>query len=183
MSVDIRSSHADVSFVKLSGDISLESFVSKIEEYTEFLKKDALQYQEFLVTNTYLLLNRKTASILAYMSVIADSITLTPKERDGHGFDFLTIPALKIAKLATNKNTDDAYNHVGTFMVEIAKGMAMESNTKNMACRFITVDADVEHNPGVCEFYKKALFVPNEDTRYTEKTKTISMRRDLFASS
>jgi len=78
MSVDIRSSHADVSFVKLSGDISLESFVSKIEEYTEFLKKDALQYQEFLVTNTYLLLNRKTASILAYMSVIADSIRTMP---------------------------------------------------------------------------------------------------------
>jgi hypothetical protein len=181
MSVDVRSSHENLTLVKLSSEMPLGGFISSIEEYTRFLTEDAFLYQELLVTNTFLLIDRTNKNILAYMSLIADSITLSPKERDGHGFDFRTIPACKIAKLATNKNMHATYNHIGSFMVEIARGIAMSSNETSMSCRFITVDADVEHDPNVCEFYKKNFFVPNEDNTYKKRTQTISMRRDLFS--
>ncbi|MDR0518309.1 MAG: hypothetical protein LBH25_14850 [Fibromonadaceae bacterium] len=32
-----------------------------------------------------------------------------------------------------------------------------------MACRFLSVDADIEHNANVLNFYKKNGFLPNEE--------------------
>jgi len=48
-----------------------------------------------------------------------------------------------------------------------------------IACRFLTIDADIEHNPNVTEFYIKNGFVPNE--RLNNKNRvTVSMRKDIF---
>nr|AGS52130.1 hypothetical protein [uncultured bacterium contig00034] len=52
-------------------------------------------------------------------------------------------------------------------------------NDNGIACRFLTIDADIENNPNVVEFYIKNGFVYNE--RFSNKNRlTISMRKDIF---
>jgi hypothetical protein len=48
------------------------------------------------------------------------------------------------------------------------------------ACRFLTVDADIEHNASVLNFYKKNGFLVNEEL-YNRNRKTISMRKDIYS--
>jgi len=48
------------------------------------------------------------------------------------------------------------------------------------AVRFITVDADIEHDSGVLAFYEKLGFVPNAELSGKHR-KTVSMRLDLYS--
>lgn len=54
-----------------------------------------------------------------------------------------------------------------------------------MACRLVSVDADIEHNPDVLEFYSKNGFSPLKNPVYKKKfpnrTKTVGMWKDIFA--
>jgi hypothetical protein len=52
-------------------------------------------------------------------------------------------------------------------------------NEQHFACRLITVDADIEHNESVLNFYLKNGFIPNEETN-NKRRKTVSMRRDVL---
>ena len=63
-------------------------------------------------------------------------------------------------------------------MVEMAAHIATACNNHYFACRFITVDADIEHNKGVIEFYQKNSFIPNVEIN-NKRSKTISMRKDI----
>lgn len=63
-------------------------------------------------------------------------------------------------------------------MVELSIGFAVEMNKSGIACRFIIVDADIENNPTVVEFYKKIGFHINEKIK--KNGKTLSMRLDIF---
>ena len=47
------------------------------------------------------------------------------------------------------------------------------------ACRFLTVDADIEHNAKVLDFYKKNGFLVNEEL-FNKNRKTVSMRKDIY---
>lgn len=180
MSIDIRERPEFVSIEKLSTGSPIESFSCSIDEYNTFLREEALPFQSFLITNTYLLIERESHEIVAYISLIADSLKLSSSEKDSSKFPFQTIPAMKIAKLAVDRQFKGKYNHVGTFMIDIAESIAVESNNKGMACRFITVDADVEHDENVCDFYQKNGFINNDHKEYKKRSKTISMRRDLY---
>lgn len=62
-------------------------------------------------------------------------------------------------------------------MIELARGIAEDIN-ESMACRFITVDADVEHNEQVTDFYYKNGFVLNESYK---RGRTISMRLNIYS--
>jgi hypothetical protein len=44
---------------------------------------------------------------------------------------------------------------------------------------FITVDADIEHNESVMEFYRKNGFILNDEMN-NKKRKIISMRKDIM---
>jgi hypothetical protein len=46
-------------------------------------------------------------------------------------------------------------------MIYLATGIAEDTNEKHSACRFITVDTDIEHNENVIEFYRKNDFIAN----------------------
>jgi hypothetical protein len=64
-------------------------------------------------------------------------------------------------------------------MIKLARGFTSNLNDDGVACRFLTIDADVENNPKVTEFYIKNGFVPNE--RPGKKNRlTMSMRKDIF---
>jgi ribosomal protein S18 acetylase RimI-like enzyme len=115
------------------------------------------------------------------MSLIADAIKLSATEKELHNLDypFKTVPAMKIAKLAVSAPFQEKYRGIGSLMVEMAIEIAGACNEQYFACRFITVDADIEHNESVLNFYLKNGVIPNEETK-NKRRKTISMRRDIL---
>ena len=169
------------SLEQLRGKISPDSFHCQIEEYNEYLFNEALKSQNDQMAFTWLLCERSSGAIAAYMSLIADAIKLTATEKELHNlsYTFKTVPAMKIAKLAVSASFQEKYRGLGTLMVEMATEIAVACNEQYFACRFITVDADIEHNESVINFYLKNGFVPNEEIK-NKRRKTISMRRDIL---
>ena len=169
------------SLEQLRGRIHLNSFHCQIEEYNEYLFNEAAKSQNDQMALTWLLRERISGAIAAYMSLIADAIKLTATEKELHNlaYPFKTVPAMKIAKLAVSTPFQEKYHGVGTLMVEMATEIAVACNEQHFACRFITVDADIEHNESVINFYLKNGFVPNEETT-NKRRKTISMRKDIL---
>jgi RecB family exonuclease len=166
---------------QLTGKIRLDSFYCPIEEYNEYLFQEAFRSQNDQMALTWLLLERSTGAIAAYMSLIADAIKLSVTEKEIHSLDysFKTVPSMKIAKLAVSAPFQKKYYGIGSLMVEMAIEIAESCNEQYFACRFITVDADIEHNEGILNFYLKNSFIPNEETN-NKRRKTISMRRDIL---
>ena len=64
-------------------------------------------------------------------------------------------------------------------MIETAISKAIGCNADYCAARFLTVDADIEHDKGVLAFYEKNSFIPNAEL-YNKNRKTISMRKDIY---
>ncbi|GBU27902.1 hypothetical protein R84B8_01445 [Treponema sp. R8-4-B8] len=161
--------------------ICLDSFFCPIEEYNDYLFHEALRSQNDQMALTWLLLERSTGAIAAYMSLIADAIKLSATEKELHNLDypFKTVPTMKIAKLAVSAPFQKKYRGIGSLMVDMAIEIAESCNEQHFACRFITVDADIEHNESVLNFYQKNGFIPNEETN-NKRRKTISMRRDIL---
>jgi len=116
------------------------------------------------------------------MSLVADSVQLSKSEKelmDLGIIPFSTFPAIKIGKLAVDKSTKERFYGIGSLMIRLARGFTSNLNDNGIACRFLTIDADVEHNPNVTEFYEKNGFVLNE--RFNSKKRvTVSMRKDIF---
>ena len=83
-------------------------------------------------------------------------------------------PAIKIGKLAVDIIAKSKYHGIGSLMIKLARGFAYNMNNDGVACRYLTIDADIENSPNVTEFYEKNGFTPNE--RLSNK-KRLSMRR------
>jgi GNAT superfamily N-acetyltransferase len=86
---------------------------------------------------------------------------------------------MKIAKLAVDMSFSEKYKGIGTFMIESAERLALGCNIDYCACRFLTVDADLEHDEGIIVFYEKNGFIKNSEL-YNKNRKTVSMRKDLY---
>jgi hypothetical protein len=86
---------------------------------------------------------------------------------------------MKVAKLAVSNVYKDRYKGIGSFMIINAQSIAWYCNKMFFACRFLTVDADIEHDEGVKLFYEKNGFVINNEL-YNKNRKTISMRKDIY---
>jgi ribosomal protein S18 acetylase RimI-like enzyme len=166
---------------RLTTNTVLSAFDCAIAEYNTYLERDAVQAQEDSVAVTWLLYERGSNQIAAYMSLIADAIKLNMAEKELHNlnYPFRTLPALKIAKLAVSASFKAKYHGIGSYMITLATGFAEESNISNHACRFITVDADIEHDTGVTEFYEKNGFIPNIEMN-NKHGKTVNMRKDVL---
>jgi GNAT superfamily N-acetyltransferase len=185
MSAPITISHKNGNsifyFEQLSSNTLLDSFSCFVTEYNDYLFDDALRSQNDHIALTWLLRERATGSIAAYMSLIADAIKLSVSEKETHNlnYPFKTIPAMKMAKLAVSHPAQGKYKKLGTYMINKALALARICNRQLFACRFLTVDADTEHNESVIEFYQKNGFVPNAEMN-GKRNKTISMRKDIF---
>jgi hypothetical protein len=160
---------------------SLSGFRSSVDEYTGYLHNEALKSQKDHIAVTWLLYEKSTNTMSAYMSLIADAIKLSGTEKELHNLDypFKTVPAMKIAKLAVAQSFQEKYSGVGSFMITLAIAFAHACNDHYFACRFITVDADIEHNEGVLNFYQKNGFLQNAEL-FNKNRKTISMRKDIY---
>ena len=166
-------------------DISHYLFDSHIAEYNAFLKI-AYQFYELNISKTFLLIHNKTDELLAYMTLSADSIKLTNEEKELHDMSkvpYASIPALKVGKLAVNKalSVEVKRKGYGSFMLEMARAFAFSMNELGIACRFITVDADIEYEPNTPRFYEKNGFVENLSNKRRNARHTISMRKDIFS--
>lgn len=165
-------------------DVSHYLFDSHIEEYNEFLKM-AKKFSSLNVSKTFLLIHRDTNELLAYMTLSADAIKLTVDEKENHDIQkvpYASIPALKVGKLAVNKELSDKVKRkgYGSFLLEMARAYAFRMNELGVACRFITVDADIEYNQETPKFYYKNGFVENLMNKKRNAKHTISMRKDIF---
>ena len=102
-------------------------------------------------------------------------------EKELHHLDypFKTIPAIKVAKLAVSKTSREQFKGIGSYMLYLAQFIAVLANEQHSACRFLTVDADIEHDGGILTFYQKNGFMLNAEL-YNKNRKTISMRRDIL---
>ena len=165
----------------LSEESNFQSFKCNISEYTDYLLDDAKRSMNDHIAKTWLLYDLNTGEIAAYMSLIMDAIKLSISEKELHNlnYPFRTIPAMKIAKLAVNSSFSEKYKGLGTFMIESAESYALACNDDYCAARFLTVDADIEHDEGVMAFYEKNGFIPNAEL-YNKNRKTVSMRKDIY---
>jgi ribosomal protein S18 acetylase RimI-like enzyme len=156
-------------------------FQCVVAEYNDYLTNDALRSMHDHIALTWLLTERSTDKIAAYMSLIMDAIKLSFTEKELHNlnYPFKTIPAMKIAKLAVDRRFSEKYKGIGTFMIDSAERLAWACNTAYCAARFLTVDADIEHDEGVLAFYEKNDFTRNAEL-FNKNRKTISMRKNIY---
>jgi len=165
----------------LSTAKSVGNFDCGNQEYNAYLFQDALRSLDDHIALTWLLTERSTEKTAAYMSLIMDAIKLSFTEKELHhlNYPFRTIPAMKIAKLAVDRSFAEKYRGIGTFMIDTAERLAIACNIDYCAARFLTVDADIEHDSGVLAFYEKNGFIPNAEL-LNKNRKTISMRKDIY---
>jgi ribosomal protein S18 acetylase RimI-like enzyme len=166
---------------KLSPAIPLTGFSCSVDEYNDYISTDAIRLQSDHIALTWLLRERTTGEPAAFMSLVADAIKLSVSEKELHNlnYPFKTIPAMKIAKLAVSHTFQQKYRGIGSFMVSAAHRIARACNDDYFAARFLTVDADIEHDEGVVSFYQKNGFILNAEL-YNKNRKTLSMRLDLY---
>lgn len=165
-------------------DVSHYFFDSHIEEYNNFLQV-AEKFCELNISKTFLLIHKDTEELLAYMTLSADSIKLSAEEKELHDIlkvPYAALPALKVGKLAVNKelSVQARRKGYGSFMLEMARAFAFRMNEAGIACRFITVDADIDYNPNTPEFYRRNGFTENLKYKKKKDSHTISMRKDIF---
>jgi hypothetical protein len=169
-------------FERLAVNAPIGDFECRIGEYTDYLREEAIHAQADHVAQTWLLRERESGGIAAYMSIIADAVRLSVAEKELHKLDypFKTIPAMKIGKLAVGELFRQKYRGMGTYLVYQAALIATDTINPYCAARFITVDADIEHDKGVYAFYEKLGFVANAEL-FNKNRKTVSMRLDLYS--
>ena len=168
-------------FRLLSASTVYSVFDCGISEYNDYLTNDAFRSTKDHVALTWLLIEQKTEKISAYMSLIMDAIKLSFTEKELHNlnYPFRTIPAMKIAKLAVDCSFHKKYKGIGSYMIDSAEHLAISCNETHCAARFLTVDADIEHDKGILAFYEKNGFIPNVELS-NKNRKTVSMRKDIY---
>jgi hypothetical protein len=169
---------------KLNNNHRTENFNgNNTNEYTLFLKQDALKHQESHISNTFVLIETKSKSIAAYVSLIADAVTLQDEERTHlllPDISFETLPALKIAKLAVAQEIRQTYHHLGSLMIDFSRSIADQCNERFIACRVLTTDADIEYDTNLPPFYEKNSFTALHSKKYTKRTRTLPMWTDIY---
>lgn len=154
------------------------------DEYNKFLLEYAENLNQLNITKTHLLIEKESRDLIGYISLCSDAIIISQKEKSESHLEqvtFKSIPALKVGKLAVSK--DDKYKSkgYGAFLLYLAETMAYKINKNGVACRFLTVDADVTNGKDTTRYYSKYGFVKNKSRDYQKRTRCISMRKDIFS--
>jgi len=153
----------------LSGQTNLKNFDCGDSDLNDFIKNDAIKYQlKYLANTTCVFFDNKP---VGFYSLAADALNLESPEKNSIGKNLRTYPAIKLARMALDKTHQGA--GLGTLIVEILKGFAVDLNRKGIAIRFITVDAYSQK----LGFYAKCGFIANLKSKNAH---TVSMRYDIF---
>lgn len=180
---DIITDIQNFQLVKLSHGYRTDDFDSSLDEYNNFLKKEALSIQEKNISKIHLIINKKNGDVVAYFTLSSCAINLSSEEKLSHGMEgiiFNSFPCIKIGKLAADIKYSYIYSNISSFLIEIIRGIAYDSGNLGIASRFLIVDADINNNPGIDKMYLKNGFNYNEKLG-KNKSNTVSMRLDIFA--
>lgn len=153
---------------------NLERFDCGDDDISEFLKKDALNWQRQKNTRVHLFIHNE--EIIGFFSLSCDSIKLKESEKSKHPKmenSLKEFPAMKIGRLGVDKKWQRC--GLGTKILMWAIGYISHHSDNSIACRFVTIDA----YPHMVEWYKKRSFVENQQYG-SKKRETVSMRYDLF---
>ncbi|PGZ57873.1 N-acetyltransferase [Bacillus cereus] len=163
----------------------VSSFDCGQDDYNKFLTNDAVYYIENNISSIHLLIDKESQEIIAYLALLTDAFLLDGAEKEAMDLKipFSSVPALKIGKLAVSSKYQADKFHYGSFLLELSLGKAAELNLSGIACRFLTVDADIEFNPDTPSFYEGNGFVRNEHRSVKGRKKNVSMRYDLFTDT
>lgn len=159
---------ADYEIRKLGLDDIVEQFDCGDEDLNDFIVNDAPLYRQNLLAMTYVLENKNTHKIIAYLSVANDRISIKdfPTNTDFNRFRkhrfvnekrLKSYPAIKICRLGIDKSVQG--QQIGTFLLDFIGTLFVTDNKSG--CRFLTVDAYSQAIP----FYLKNdfAFLSSED--------------------
>ena len=163
----------DLSLNLLTKATQIPEFKCQDSDLNEFLMLEAKDYQEQLLTVTYLLQNPKTNEVVAYFSLLNDTIKFEEEDKKTRNRINRQIPyvkqrthypAVKIGRLAVS--ADYAHQGIGEQILEYIKALFAFGNRSG--CRFLTVDAYADavgfyEKRGGFKFFTEADI--NDDTR------------------
>ena len=163
----------DLTLSLLSKATAIHEFKCSDEDLNEFLLLEAKDYQEQLLTVTYLLQNPKTSEVVAYFSLLNDTIKFEEDDnktrnrinrRIPYEKQRTHYPAVKIGRLAVSEN----YSHqgIGEQILDYVK--SLYAFNARSGCRFITVDAYADAVPFYINRGGFKIFTDsdeNDDTR------------------
>ena len=154
-------------------------FQSYEKDLVDFLLEDAWDNQKKNISVTYLWFDKKSKKLASYITILTDTINLSPTQKEEFrtkNITYKSLPALKIGRLCVSD--DFLRKGIGSLMIQFAMFHVVNINTV-AGCRFLTLDAmrnsDISKDP--LHFYKKLGF---KILRDREKG-TIPMYRDLHA--
>lgn len=141
-------------------------------DMNQFLSTEALVEQlAGLNTTTLLYLDD---SLAAYISLCADTITLADEEQEETKMPYATIPAIKVARLAIDKNFQK--QGVGKFLLQYAIYRALEVRNNYCGVKFLTVDCFL-HRVSYYENFGFQINVIQADGR--QEHHPLSLRLDI----
>ena len=149
----------DVTIFSLSARHNLKSFNCTNHDLNDFLKNDALENQEQMVSRTYVCLYEE--QLVGFYTLTTDIIEVKHVE-EAHqwdGYKHKKYPAIKLARLAVDSGFER--KGVGGLLLSAAVSIAWDIS-KYVGCRYITVDAKQE----AIEFYEKQGFIIVEKNRF-----------------
>ncbi len=143
----------------ISSEHNVDLFQSYERELVDFLKEDALENQKQRLSITFLwFYNGQLAS---YITLLNDKINLESDMKEFFkeiGINYKALPALKIGRLCVDNKF--LRRGLGRLMILSAIQIANETNRTKAGCRFLTLDAKRNPDPGLdsIHFYKKQGF-------------------------
>lgn len=134
------------SYQELTPESNLEAFKCVEDDLNEFLVDEAKDYETELLAKTYLVVNEENGDLIAYFSLLNDTVRLEDTEKSTANRINRKIPnskrrkhypALKIGRLAV----DTRYAGMGFGELILNTICTMFRRGNRTGCRFLTVDA------------------------------------------
>lgn len=143
--------HERLRVLPLDEKYDLTMFFSTNNDLNDFLKNDALNSQDVLISRTYLCYYEE--ALVGFLTLVTDTIEVKLVETsDGvDGYQYSKYPCIKIARVAVDK--EYAGKGIGRFLLLWAVGTVYRVS-RVVGCRYITVDAKKES----IQFYQKNGF-------------------------
>lgn len=144
-------SHGVLHVIPLKDRSEIINFTSTNADLNDFLKNDALKYQEEMVSRTHLCCDGK--NIAGYVTLVTDTLEVHAVEENDKmdSYPYHKFPCIRIARLAVDKRFER--RGIGRFLLSVAIGKAV-SVSNEIGCRYITVDS----KPESLGFYEKHNF-------------------------
>lgn len=168
-------------FTCVEPDHALQQFNSKIrkrakiktKEMDDFLKREALLEQNLFLNTTHLFIDEENDELMGFVSLCNDSLQLETSERNIFNINYETVPALKIARLATNVNHMN--NGYGKLFIKFCVYKSLQIRQIS-GLKFITLDC-YSHRES---FYTKIGFERNTNQKVNQTSKSpISLRLNI----